>query len=43
VKTELAIRKFPDSRISANLSPATIAWYKDRLAFDCTGTKNIPS
>jgi len=31
VKTELAIREFLDSRISANLSPATISWYKDRL------------
>ena len=31
MKTELAIREFLDSRISANLSPATISWYKDRL------------
>jgi integrase/recombinase XerD len=31
VKTELVIREFLDSRISANLSPATISWYKDRL------------
>ena len=31
MKTELAIREFLDNRISANLSPATISWYKDRL------------
>ena len=31
MKTELVIREFLDSRISANLSPATISWYKDRL------------
>ncbi|MFC1934413.1 hypothetical protein ACFLXX_04660 [Chloroflexota bacterium] len=31
MKTELALREFLDSRISAYLSPATISWYKDRL------------
>ena len=31
MKTALAIQEFLDSRISANLSPATIVWYKNRL------------
>ncbi len=31
MRTELAIREFIASRIAANLSPATIEWYKDRL------------
>ena len=31
MRTELALREFIASRISANLSPATIDWYKDRL------------
>jgi integrase/recombinase XerD len=31
VKTALAIQEFIDSRISANLSPATIIWYRNRL------------
>ena len=31
MKTELALREFIASRIAANLSPATIEWYKDRL------------
>ena len=31
MKTEQALREFIDGRISANLSPATIDWYKDRL------------
>jgi len=31
VKTALAIQEFIDSRISANLRPATIVWYKNRL------------
>jgi len=29
--TELAVREFIASRIAANLSPATISWYEDRL------------
>ena len=38
MKTELALREFIASRIAANLSPATIDWYKDRLcpfAYSC--------
>jgi len=31
MRTEQAIREFLASRIAANLSPATIEWYKDRL------------
>jgi len=31
MRTELALREFIASRIAANLSPATIEWYKDRL------------
>jgi integrase len=31
MKTEQALREFIASRIAANLSPATISWYKDRL------------
>jgi hypothetical protein len=31
MKTEQALREFIASRISANLSPATISWYRDRL------------
>jgi len=31
MRTELALREFLASRIAANLSPATISWYKDRL------------
>ena len=31
MKTELALREFIASRIAANLSLATIEWYKDRL------------
>jgi len=31
MKTEQALSDFIDSRIAANLSPATIQWYKDRL------------
>ena len=31
MKTELALREFIASRIAANLSPATIEWYKARL------------
>ncbi len=31
MRTELALREFIASRISANLSPATISWYEDRL------------
>ncbi len=32
MKTELALREFIASRIAANLSPATISWYEDRLS-----------
>ena len=31
MRTEQAIREFIASRIAANLSPATISWYEDRL------------
>ena len=31
MRTELAIQEFIASRIAANLRPATIQWYKDRL------------
>ena len=31
MKTEQALREFLASRISMNLSPATISWYEDRL------------
>ena len=31
MKTQQALCEFIDSRIAANLSPATIEWYKDRL------------
>ncbi len=31
MRTEQAIIEFIASRIAANLSPATIGWYKDRL------------
>jgi len=31
MRTEQALREFIASRIAANLSPATIEWYKDRL------------
>jgi integrase/recombinase XerD len=31
MKTQLAFQEFLSSRIAANLSPATIGWYKDRL------------
>ncbi|OGO22245.1 MAG: hypothetical protein A2144_06445 [Chloroflexi bacterium RBG_16_50_9] len=31
MRTELALREFIASRIAANLSPATISWYEDRL------------
>ncbi len=31
MRTELALQEFLASRIAANLSPATIEWYKDRL------------
>ena len=37
MKTELALREFIASRIAANLSPATIDWYKDKLfPFACS-------
>jgi len=31
MRTELALQEFLASRTAANLSPATISWYKDRL------------
>jgi len=31
MRTELALQDFIASRVAANLSPATIEWYKDRL------------
>jgi len=31
MRTDLALQEFLASRIAANLSPATIEWYKDRL------------
>ena len=31
MRTELALQEFLASRIAANLSPATISWYEDRL------------
>ena len=31
MRTSLALQDFLASRIAANLSPATIEWYKDRL------------
>ena len=31
MRTELALREFLASRIAANVSPATVGWYKDRL------------
>ncbi|MGD0795712.1 MAG: tyrosine-type recombinase/integrase [Dehalococcoidales bacterium] len=31
MKTEQALREFIASRVAANLSPATISWYEDRL------------
>jgi len=31
MRTEQALQEFLASRIAANLSPATISWYKDRL------------
>jgi integrase/recombinase XerD len=31
MRTELALQEFLASRVAANLSPATIEWYKDRL------------
>jgi len=31
MRTEQAVREFLASRIAANLSKATISWYKDRL------------
>jgi hypothetical protein len=31
MKTDQALRELIANRITANLSPATISWYKDRL------------
>lgn len=45
MKTELALREFIASRIAANLSPATIGWYKDRLfpfAYSCPDIPRQP-
>jgi len=42
VKTEVALREFLDSRISANLSPATIEWYKDRLFPFANSCSDLP-
>jgi integrase len=42
MKTEQALREFIDSRISGNLSPATIEWYKDRLLPFARSCPNLP-
>ena len=42
MKTEQALREFIDSRISANLSPATIEWYEDRLLPFAKSCPNLP-
>jgi hypothetical protein len=42
MKTEQALREFIDSRISANLSPATIEWYEDRLLRFAKSCSNLP-
>jgi integrase/recombinase XerD len=45
MKTELALREFIASRSAANLSPATIDWYKDRLfplAYSCPDVPRQP-
>lgn len=42
MRTELALREFIASRIAANLSPATIEWYKDRLLPFAKSCFNLP-
>ncbi len=42
MRTELALREFLASRIAANLSPATIEWYKDRLLPFAKSCFNLP-
>ena len=42
MKTELALREFIASRIAANLSPATIEWYKDRLSPFANSCPDLP-
>ncbi len=42
MKTEQAVREFIASRIAANLSPATISWYEDRLLPFTRFCPNLP-
>jgi site-specific recombinase XerD len=42
MRTELALQEFLASRIAANLSPATISWYKDRLIPFAKSCPNLP-
>ena len=42
MRTEQAVREFLASRIAANLSPATIEWYKDRLLPFATSCPTLP-
>jgi hypothetical protein len=42
MKTELALREFLDSRVSSNLRPLSIKWYKDRLRPFAQSCPNLP-
>ena len=42
MRTQQAIQEFIASRIAANLSPATIQWYKDRLLPFATSCHTLP-
>ena len=42
MRIELAFQEFLASRIAANLSPATIEWYKDRLIPFAKSCSNLP-
>ena len=42
MKTELALREFLASRIAANMSPATIEWYEDRLLPFAKSCRSLP-
>jgi len=42
MRTQQAIQEFIASRIAANLSPATIQWYKDRLLPFATSCPTLP-
>ncbi len=42
MRTERSLQEFLASRIAANLSPATIEWYKDRLIPFAKSCSNLP-